>query len=178
MLYASVRPAAVTVCAASGNFSTQHIRIPIVPQNTRTDRFMVRDAAIRVRAAGARILADGVHARLLRRAIAVPGALDLQDRLGGSASSAAVAHVATRTHADHRANRRSREDPALRRLAARMHHRARILALVVEAGQQTRTVAVLLTLWPLLWLAIDVRIARVPGWAAANGQMVEYSALG
>jgi len=69
---------------------------------------VIDDVADGIRATRARIPADRVHARSFRRAIVVLGALDLEDRLGGTASTTATADVTAGTHADHGAHRMRR----------------------------------------------------------------------
>lgn len=81
---------------------------------------MIDDVADGVGPARARIPTDRVHARALRRAIIVLGALDLEDRLGGTAGTTAAADVAAGTHAHHSAHRMCRQYPALGRFRARL----------------------------------------------------------
>ena len=177
VLNTRVRSAAITVCAASGDFSASQIRITVVSQNARADRLMICDTAFRIGTAGARILAHRVNTRLLRGTIAVPGTFYLHDRFRRSTSTAATAHVSTRTDANHRAYWIRWKNLAFRWFAARLHNGARILTLVIEAGQQIRTITVLCTLWPLFWFASNVRISSVMSWTTANWQMIEDSAF-
>lgn len=177
VLYTRVRSTALAVRSASGDFSANHVGISIVSHGARANRFMVGDAAIRIGTAGARVLAHRVHASLLRRAIVVPGALDLQDRLRGPASSTSAAHVTAWAYADHGANRGRWKYPALGWFAAGLYHGARVLALVVEAGQQIGAIGVLLAFRPIFRFAVHVRIAGVLCRATTDGQMVEDPAL-
>lgn len=139
---------------------------------------MIDDIANGVRSTGAGVPADGVDARSFGRAVVVLGALDLEDRLGGAARTAAAADVAARTHAYHGAHRLRRQDPTLGRLRARLYDRARVLTLVAEAGERVRTIDVLPALRSLLRPAVDVRVAGEVRRAAAYRQVVQYPALG
>lgn len=95
---------------------------------------MIDYVADGVYSASARVLADGIYARFRWTAVAVALALrvnDAQDLAG----SAATAHVATRTHANHGAVGQAVQNLAHRGLVARMDHGAWILAQVVQTCQ-------------------------------------------
>lgn len=138
---------------------------------------MIRHSAFRVRATSAGVPAHRVHASLLRRTLAVPGALDVEDGLRGATGSAAAAHVAAGADADHGANGVGGQDPALGRFAAGLDGGAWVLALVAEAGQGIGAVGVFLALGSHLGFAIQVGIARVADRTATYRQMIEDPAL-
>lgn len=81
---------------------------------------MIDDVANSVGPTGARIPADGVNTGSFRRTVVVLGTLDLEDRLGGSASTTATADVTAGTHAHHSAYWICRKDPALSWFCARV----------------------------------------------------------
>lgn len=139
---------------------------------------MIDDVADGVGSAGARVSADRVHAGAFWGAVVILGTLDLEDRLGGAAGTAAAADVAARAHAHHGANRARRQYPTFGRIRARLYNRARVLALVVQAGERVRAVAVLPALGSLLRPTIDVGVAGEVERAATYRQVIQHSALG
>lgn len=105
VLHTGVCSAALGVRMASDHFGAGHISVPVIASNARANGFVVGNDALGVRSASTRILADRVHASLVRRTIAISGAFDIQNWCGSSASSAATADIAARTHADHGSDR-------------------------------------------------------------------------
>lgn len=84
---------------------------------------MIDDIANRVGPARARVPADRVHAGPFRGTVVVLGTLDLQDRRGGLAGTAAAADVSAGAHAHHGAYRMRRQNTTLGRLGARLYNR-------------------------------------------------------
>jgi len=148
-------------------FRANDIRIPVVSQRARTYRLVIDNIADSVRATGARVPADRVHARSLRRTVVVPGALDLENRLGGTAGTATAADVTAGTHADHGAHWMRWQDSTLGRFRAWLYDRTRVLTLVAQAGERVGTVAILPALGPDLWSAVDVGVSGEARWASA-----------
>jgi len=138
---------------------------------------VIDNVADGVRATGARIPADRVHARSLRRAVVVPGALDLENRLGGTASTTAAADVTAGTHADHGAHRMRWQDPAFGWFRARLYDRAWVLTLIAQTSERVGTVAVLPTLGSDLWSTVDVGVSGEARWTAAYRQMIQNAAF-
>lgn len=139
---------------------------------------MIDDVAIGVRSAGARVFAEGIDAGLRWLAVAVAGALQLDKWNRGLAGTASAADVAAWTDANHRANRKCRQDVALGRRPAGLQDEARVLALVVETREAVRAVAVETALRLLHGTTVDLRITHVAGGTSAARDVSSNSALG
>lgn len=167
VLDARVRTATVAIRSTSCNSRAKDIWISVVSLRAGAYRFVIDDVTDSVRSTGARILADGVHARPLRGTIVVLGAFDFKDGLGSAAGTTAAADIAAGAHAYHGANRMRRQDPAFGWFRARLNNRTRVLAFVVQASKRMRTVAVLPALGSDFRPAIDVWISGEARRAAA-----------
>jgi len=165
--------------ASAADFRALDFGVAVVARLAGADGLVVLDAALRVRAAVARVSADPSDARFVGRAVGVAAAFahgrDWRRRDAGSASAA---DVAWRADAQQGANRHCIHDLALAGLFARLEHGARVLTLFVEAGQPRWAVRVLPTLGPRLGPTAHVGVADHARRAAAHGEMVLDPAFG